>query len=281
MNSLLIVKTSHYYQKNGYEPYEYLWGDKVPLTSHKYDEYSPIFSFGNKNDEFLDQYLPTDQCWQTTTKGYFPPECDNRFNDDGKRLTWSKKKDTVVWRGASTGCRVDLRNPRLLISKINQEWKDDPKLKGFLDAGVTKATKKYKIDEGILKKVNLEKLGIKPLDPLSMKEQFEYKYLLDIEGNAVAYRLGYFLSSKSTIFKVDSPYTIWINEFLKPKEHYLPIKRDYSDLAVTIEWCRKHEDACKKITDNAYKVFTKCYNKEFVGKYVAEKLNNLQSIRFK
>ena len=266
--------------KNKFEPYEYLWGDKVPLTSYDYDEYTPLFSFVNKNNEFFDEYLPTDNCWQFITKGYFPPTCDNDFDDDGKRTNWSKKKDTVMWRGSTTGCHMDLRNPRILISKINKEWSEDPKLKGFLDAGVTKETFKFKIDDGELKKTNLHQLGIRTLNKLSMTEQFEYKYLLDIEGNSAAYRLGYFLSSKSTLFKVDSPYTIWINEFLKPKEDYLPVKRDFSDLSITVEWARKHDKACKKIGENAYKIYKNCYTKEFIGKYIASKLNNLKTIKF-
>ena len=75
----------------------------------------------------------------------------------------------------------------------------------MLDAGISSSTHKYKIDNGELQKVNLEKLGIKPLKPIPMLEQFSYKYLLDIEGNAAAYRLGYFLSSKSTLFFLTVP----------------------------------------------------------------------------
>ena len=49
------------------------------------------------------------------------------------------------------------------------------------------------------------------------------KYILDIEGN-VAYHLGYILSFKSVLLKVESEYRIWIDEFLKEGEHYLLIK---------------------------------------------------------
>ena len=273
-NFFINTKDFPLLSKNGYEPYEYLWGNKVPLTSCNFDEYSPLFSFCNKNDEFLDHYLPTDHCWQTVTKEFYPPSCENNFLPKDL-LPWSKKKDTLVWRGASTGCESGLTNPRILISKINQDWSNNSKLKGLLNAGLTKATMKYKLKNGELTKVNLDKLNIKLLEPIPMHEQFSYKYLLDIEGNAAAYRLGYFLSSKSTLFKVDSPYTIWINEFLESKKHYLPITRDYSNLSITIEWARKHDTACKKIADNAYKIFTKCYNKDFIGKYISDKLNKL------
>ena len=115
---------------------------------------------------------------------------------------------------------------------------------------------------------------------MTMVEQSKYKYILDIEGNAAAYRLGYILSFKSVLLKVESEYRIWIDEFLKEGEHYLLIKRDFSNLKETIDWCRSHDKECKKIADNAYKIYKKCYNEEFILKYTADKLNNLEIMTF-
>ena len=77
--------------------------------------------------------IPTDNCWKITTQKYFPIKCENDYIDfkihnDIRGISWDKKIETAVWRGYSTGCAVDFRNPRLLITKINQEWKTDPKL---------------------------------------------------------------------------------------------------------------------------------------------------------
>lgn len=270
--------------KDGTEPQYHIWGKKHPLTSHNFEYYAPILSPTNINNEYADTFIPTNQCWQIVTQKIFPPECNTQFinkNINNRKITWKDKIETAVWRGSSTGCDVDFHNPRLLITKINKEWQKDPKLKDFLNAGITRVTKKYRFKNNELHHININKLNIELADFMSMSEQFKYKYILDIEGNSAAYRLGYLLSSKSLILKVDSPHTIWVNQFLKPKEHYLPIKRDFSDLAITIEWARKHDEACKRIADNAYKAYQRYYNEEFIGKYMSETLNNLKAIKFK
>ena len=106
---------------------------------------------------------------------------DNDLNSEIRGVPWKDKIETAIWRGRSTGCALDFRNPRLLISKINQEWKNDPKLKGYLDAGVVGQIKKAKkhITSKEVKRVNLKELGIQILGKMSMKEQMKYKYILD------------------------------------------------------------------------------------------------------
>jgi hypothetical protein len=272
--------------KNGTEPYHHIFGNDVPLTSYKFNEYAPILSPTHRLDIYADILIPTDNCWQITTQRFFPTRCENGyldtgFNNKNRGVPWKDKIETAMWRGSSTGCDVDLRNPRLLITKINQEWKNDPKLKGYLDAGVVGQIKKAKkhISSKEVKRVNLKALGIEILEKIPMKEQMKYKYALDIEGNASAYRIGYILSFKSVLLKVESDYTMWIDEYLKPNIHYIPINKDFSNLATTIEWCREHDKECKKIADNAYKLFRKCFAEDFICKYMAKKLKGMKPLK--
>jgi hypothetical protein len=266
--------------KKGIEPFHHIFGENVPLTSYKFNSYCPILSFGNRLDIFQDILIPTDDCINVITRKYFPPKCDNYYYDIVPNTPWKDKIETAVFRGSSTGCATDFRNPRLLITKLNQEWANTNK--GYIDAGITRAVykgSKY-IGEDYISYVDLQKLNINPVEPMTMVEQSKYKYILDIEGNAAAYRLGYILSFKSVLLKVESEYKIWIDEFLKEGEHYLLIKRDFSNLKETIDWCRSHDKECKKIADNAYKIYKKCYNEEFILKYTADKLNNLEIMTF-
>ena len=92
--------------------------------------------------------------------------------------------------------------------------------------------------------------------------------------------LVFLINFKSVLLKVDSEYKIWIDEFLKPHVHYLPIRRDFSDLAITIEWCKDHDKACEKIANNAFELFKKCYNEDFLINYVSKKLNKLKPMKF-
>jgi hypothetical protein len=280
--------------KKGIEPYHHIYGEDVPLTSHKFDVYAPILSYGNRLDIFADIMVPTADCINIMSQRIFPDMCSNHYidkdlkkilarskrgNKDGggkiiRGCKWEDKKEICMWRGAGTGCASDLRNPRLLITKLSKDWESDDKLRGLLDAGITKIpfkSSKY-IDDDTLEKIDLDKLKIKLVKPVTMNDQMKYKYVLDIEGNASAYRLGYFLSFKSLLLKVDSEYKIWLDDFLKPYEHYIPIKKDFSNLAVILEWCRTHDKACEKIANNAFKLFTKCFKEDFFIDYVAKKL---------
>ena len=83
-----------------------------------------------------------------------------------------------------------------------------------------------------------------------------------MDGSVSAFRLGYELSMNSVILKVNSDYKMWYSDLLEPMVHYIPIKKDCSDLVKKIEWCKKNDDKCKKIAQNAVK---------FYKKYLSEK----------
>lgn len=256
--------------KNRTEPYQHLYGENVPLTSYKYPSYSKIFSQSNRLDLSEDLLIPTSDCWDLITQKEFPPKFNNNYIFKNKSPNWEDKKPIAVFRGASTGCDTTLNdNPRLKLVKLSYKWKND-----WLDVGITKEVKKSKkhISSEFLTHVNLKSLGIKLSEPISMEEQMKYKYIFDIEGNSAAYRLGALLQMKSVILKVESEYHIWIDKYLKPMKHYIPIKRDYSNLKEILEWCHTHDDACKQIADNAYDIYKKYYNKQSIFDYLENKI---------
>lgn len=265
------------WRKDGIEPYHHIYGENHPLVSHKYSEYAPIFGLTNRLDLFKDIMLPTYDCWQLITQKYYPPTCSNHYTFDKNVIPWNEKKETAVFRGSATGCYIDIeRNPRLLISKINQEWnKKGSKYNGWIDAGVTRDIKKDKKHLGSdqLQRVNIQSLGINPVKPISMEEQKYYKYVFDIEGNSAAFRIGSLLSFGSVILKVESEYKMWIDQFLKPKVHYIPIKRDFSDLAAILKWCHTHDEACQRLGANARRAYERYFNKPFIYKYLNKVLN--------
>jgi hypothetical protein len=265
--------------KNGTEPYHHIYGENFPLISHKYDKYAPIVGFTNRLDLFRDIMLPTYDCWQAITKKFYPPECRNHYIFTNEEIPWKNKIETAVFRGKATGCHVDFKNPRLLITKINQEWnREGSKYKGWINAGISSSAAKDKktADSEQLTYVDLKKLGIKPLERIDMDDQRKYKYIFDIQGNSSAFRLLSMLSFKSVLLKVESEYKMWIDEFLVPYEHYIPVKRDFSDLAQILDWCHSHDQACKRIAENSYKLYKKIGTEKFVYKFISEKLNEAE-----
>ena len=95
-----------------------------------------------------------------------------------------------------------------------------------------------------------------------------YKYILSIEGNIAAFRLSLELAYNSVILLVKSDFYIWYQPLLKPWIHYVPIKKDLSDLVDKIDWCKKNDNKCKIIANNALEFYKKYINKNSINDYL-------------
>ena len=95
----------------------------------------------------------------------------------------------------------------------------------------------------------------------------KYSILIDIEGNGYSGRLKHLLWSHRPLLIVDRPHKEYFFEFLKEWEHYIPVKRDLSDLIEKTKWCIDNYDKALQLAENAYQ-FSKlhltrnaCYDK--------------------
>lgn len=86
----------------------------------------------------------------------------------------------------------------------------------------------------------------------------KYKFLIDIEGNGYSGRLKYLLWSKRPLLLVDRPHKEWFFKHLKEWKHYIPVKRDMSDLIEKTLWCYQNYEDALKIAESAY-VFSTQY----------------------
>ena len=63
------------------------------------------------------------------------------------------------------------------------------------------------------------------------------------------------------VLKVESLYTnanqLWFFPMIKEYVHYVPVKADLSDLKQQIDWCREHDDECRKIAENSFEFYEK------------------------
>jgi glycosyltransferase involved in cell wall biosynthesis len=86
-----------------------------------------------------------------------------------------------------------------------------------------------------------------------------YSILIDIEGaGPYSARLKTLLWSHRPLLLVSRPGNEFFFEFLKEWEHYIPVKRDLSDLVEKTKWCIDNYDKAKQIAENAYE-FSKQY----------------------
>jgi len=110
-----------------------------------------------------------------------------------------------------------------------------------------------------------------------------YSFLLDIEGNGYSGRLKYLLWSHRPLLFVDRPHKEFFFKYWKEWEHYIPVKRDLSDLIEKAIWCMNNYDKALLIADNAFRFSQKyltreyCFflwNQIFISKYANNSFNS-------
>ena len=80
---------------------------------------------------------------------------------------------------------------------------------------------------------------------------FSYKYFLDIESYGYLGELKYLLFSKRLCFWQERPWREWYHEELEPFVHYVPVKRDLSDLVQQYQWLERNPEVYDRIVRNA------------------------------
>ncbi|GAA6014641.1 hypothetical protein JCM11491_000179 [Sporobolomyces phaffii] len=87
-------------------------------------------------------------------------------------------------------------------------------------------------------------------------EANEYKYMLDLDGNAWSGRFHRLLSTNSAVLK-STIFPEWYASWIQPWVHYIPIKIDYTDLfdvmaffSGDLDGQNHHEHLAKRIADN-------------------------------
>lgn len=161
-------------------------------------------------------------------------------------LAWDLRKSVAVFRGTSTGCGTHVRtNPRLAISE----------LRGVpgLDAGVVTLGKAMRFDpERGLGQPSLVPGGIKRF--MKPSDVAKHKYVVHIEGNVAAYRLAGMLRLGCLQMIVQGPYRLWYSPMVLPGINAVCVKRDLSDLAAMIMWCRRHDRECRDMAAQGQKL---------------------------
>ena len=259
-------------KKNLTEPYENIFGKDCSLLSHCYEKYCPILSM-NSNDRYADITIPTWEDWsRVNTDKFFPKPCHN-FNYKFP-IKWEDKKEVAVFRGSSTGISSDIiKNKRFKLAKMNNP---------LLDVGITKYNLRPRFhrnnDKLYLSTTDIEELDISLKDELSPEQQSEYKYIINVEGHSVAYRLSLELGMGSVILLVECENKLWYSDKLKPYIHYVPVKSDLSDLINQIEWCKSNDDKCKEIVDNAKRFYDQYLQKNGIFDHIQKVLHNLKEV---
>ena len=116
---------------------------------------------------------------------------------------------------------------------------------------------------------------------IELYETLNYKYILDIDGNSVSWtRLQYIMGGGSVALKVDSNNGQWYYGAIKPFEHYVPIKADFSDLNEKIEWLKNNDDKAQQIAKNGRDFVKNYMTHEAMNQYTIDLLKDYEKLYF-
>ncbi|KAG5984606.1 hypothetical protein E4U55_004048 [Claviceps digitariae] len=195
----------------------------------------PIFS-QSKISSYSDIIYPSPWYWS-----------EKVVYNETKDRPWAEKHDQLYWRGSTTGGFSRGGNWRrqhrqLLVQKLNHAPQGEI---------LTNDAKLYPSDSASDPNWSLQQINRSDIDPLlnvrfshvgqcdpddcqaqidyfgvkdmvDMQDAWQYKFLLDMDGNAFSGRFYAFLQSGSQVFK-QALFQEWHREWLKPWVHYVPM----------------------------------------------------------
>jgi len=185
----------------------------------------PVISWCGSEDT-ADIIWPTYDLTQATLETLGRQTLDMMSVQGSTGPKWKKKLNKAVFRGR------DSRQERLDLVTMGRKKPEiyDVALSNFFF---------FPYDE--------KKYG--PKNTMSFFDFFKYKYQLNIDGTVAAYRFPYLLVGDSLVFKQDSSYYEHFYKDLIPGKHFVPFKRDLSNLEEKILWARNNDNEAQKIAE--------------------------------
>lgn len=183
----------------------------------------PIFSWCGSTDT-RDIVLPTYEVTHSTLETMRGVTNDLLSVQGNTGPVWANKTSQAFFRGR------DSREERLHLVALS---KKHPEL---LDAGIT-GWFFFRDREKQVGKASL----------VGFFDFFKYKYQVNIDGTVAAYRFPYLMLGNSLVLKQDSHYYEHFYTHLKAGTHYVPVKRDLSDLLDQIRWAKENDGEAQRV----------------------------------
>ncbi|KAJ8930189.1 hypothetical protein NQ314_017029 [Rhamnusium bicolor] len=198
-----------------------------PLSTYDLPEKYPILSWCGSSESY-DIILPTYDITESTLENMGRVMLDILSVQGNVEGPWENRISKLFWRGR------DSNRYRLNLIKMSRDNPDlfNTSLTNFFF---------YRDEEHIY--------GPKS-DYVSFFRFFDYKFQLAIDGTVAPYRMPYLLAGGSLIFKPDSKFFEHFYKDLIPNFHYIPVKKDLSDLVDKINWAIDNDEKAKEIAQN-------------------------------
>jgi len=241
------------------------------------DDILPILS-QSTHSEYSDIAIPTSDDWKLVSKKYFLSSdgCDEpadlSFLDSLPQ--WDRRKNELLFRGSATGCGIgedtNMRIKAATMALKNKDWNIKLVLGNYA---------KPRIIDGRLVNQDyrkMDRIKIPTRDKMTRAEQVTYKYILHIDGHVSAFRLSTEMFMGSCILKVDSDFSLWFSDKIKPYVHYVPVNHDLSNLNDIWNWCKDNPDVTRQIAQNAREFAVGHFTKDSMTYALRDILQNIQ-----
>ena len=107
-----------------------------------------------------------------------------------------------------------------------------------------------------------------------------YKYLLSLDGHSYwSFRLRQLMHLGSAVLHQDLPCHEFWHALLRPYEHYIPLKRDLSDLRAQLRYARAHDDDVERMAWRMRRLAPKLLSQRAVLGYVRELVTQLAALQ--
>lgn len=137
---------------------------------------------------------------------------------------WKNKTERAFFRGR------DSRKERLHLASLSRSNPD------LLDAGIT---------GWFFFREREQEMGKATL--VGFFDFFKFKYQVNVDGTVAAYRFPYLMLGDSLVLKQDSPFYEHFYTHLRPGTHFLPVRRDLSDLLEKVRWAKANDAEARRI----------------------------------
>ena len=228
---------------------------KIPITSIPSD----IIYCWSPRKEYKDVGLPFPDIWMHLFSYWFSNDfnIDNFLSNEFVKKPLNEKTSQVFFRGGYTNCSYPIKDSVRLISHLKTLQKRESEDKeGLINSYVVTTAFNYQHFD-ITKLINSDdpiEHWLQPKKFTKADKQPEFRYILNLDGFASAWRIVKELYYNSILIIPESPFNDVIRDVLKPWKHYIPVKGDLSNLENTIKWCNDNLDKMNIILDNMKKI---------------------------
>ena len=228
-------------------PYKFLSTKKINYEDH----FAPILSWTG-SDSFRDILIPNvddltvtmDYCPLTSDDMSTKPILENRLKYD---KSWNERIDKVIFLGSTTGPPRSENNQRVQLCK---KFEYNPLFK----VGITQVNYRDKVYKNNLVEFTTDDILL--TNKIPMIEQVKYKYIMNIDGHAAAYRnltlhyLGFLVFKVDSLPEREDIGRMWIDQFLTKNEDYVQIDYNFNNLESKVNYFIQNQDEAKKILEN-------------------------------